>query len=232
MPRRAASRHVDQVIGVSQHILDRHLREGCFPQAAHSVIPNTCRLPDDRSLLARTSAGARRIGFLGRLVREKGVEELLRAWSRLPLRAGIELHIAGTGTADYLAALRALAGDRADVHWRGFVAADAFLDDIDLLVVPSLWEDPAPLVVQEALARRVPVLGAARGGIPELLGNPVMQFEPLDPDELASRLAALIDGPLPAPQTDLAQWSSASVLDRTEAAYHTAVARHGAATGH
>jgi glycosyltransferase involved in cell wall biosynthesis len=64
--------------------------------------------------------------------------------------------------------------------------------DLDCLVVPSQWRDPAPLVVNEARGRGIPVVGAAIGGIPELV-DPVCRpllFPPGDVDALADRLRA------------------------------------------
>jgi glycosyltransferase involved in cell wall biosynthesis len=40
---------------------------------------------------------------------------------------------------------------------------------MDLTVVPSLWEDPYPTVVLEAMANGRPVVAYANGGIPELI---------------------------------------------------------------
>jgi glycosyltransferase involved in cell wall biosynthesis len=39
----------------------------------------------------------------------------------------------------------------------------------DLVAVPSLWEDPCPTVVLEAMAMGRPVVAYASGGIPELI---------------------------------------------------------------
>ena len=43
---------------------------------------------------------------------------------------------------------------------------------IDVLAVPSRTPDPAPLVVLEAMARGIPVVGYPAGGIPSLIGGP------------------------------------------------------------
>jgi glycosyltransferase involved in cell wall biosynthesis len=57
-------------------------------------------------------------------------------------------------------------------------------------VVPSEWQDPAPLVVNEARARGITVIGARAGGIPELVApaSEALLFTSGDAGELAERL--------------------------------------------
>jgi glycosyltransferase involved in cell wall biosynthesis len=74
---------------------------------------------------------------------------------------------------------------------------DRLLGGLHALVVPSEWEDPAPLVVNEARARRVPVIGAASGGIPELVSPACrdLLFPPGDVGALAERLTRVAQDP-------------------------------------
>ena len=53
----------------------------------------------------------------------------------------------------------------------GYAVADlpGLLASVDVCVVPSVWEDCAPLVVAEALAARLPVVGSRAGGIPDFV---------------------------------------------------------------
>ena len=44
---------------------------------------------------------------------------------------------------------------------------------IDVMVVPSVWDDCAPFVVAEALAARCPVVGSRIGGIPDFVEHGV-----------------------------------------------------------
>lgn len=56
-----------------------------------------------------------------------------------------------------------------------------FYRQIDLLVVPSIWQEAFGLVTLEALASGVPVIANRRGGIPEALGNGGVLID-FDPD--------------------------------------------------
>ncbi|MCR8456019.1 MAG: glycosyltransferase, partial [Crenarchaeota archaeon] len=59
----------------------------------------------------------------------------------------------------------------------------------DLVVVPSLWQDPCPSTVLEALASCRPVVAYPVGGIPEILGELGYNFlaERIEPNNLAEK---------------------------------------------
>jgi glycosyltransferase involved in cell wall biosynthesis len=105
-------------------------------------------------------------GYLGQLAPHKGVATLLDAFGR----AGIpqsRLLVGGRGPlADEVAGRGS--GVEA-LGWLDGAAKEQVLVDIDCLVVPSEWRDPAPIVLNEARARGIPVIGTRMGGIPELV---------------------------------------------------------------
>ena len=82
------------------------------------------------------------------------------------------------------------------VSWLGVVPAQEFYKKIDVLIVPALWADPGPLVVHEAFANSVPVVGSRMGGISDFIQQDVTGwlFTPGDiaqlTDDLAKRIAA------------------------------------------
>lgn len=192
-PRVRASAHVGAVLGVSRFVLDRHLAFGAFPHAVLRDVaynpydaPSPPPMPAPRPVL--------RVGYLGRLDPSKGIEHLLDACAALPA-GGWELHVAGAGPADYELALRARARGR-PVQFVGHVHTESFLPSIDVLVVPSLWNEPLGMVAVEAFAAGVPVIASLRGGIPELVTERTgWLFDPAEPAELTAILSRLIDDP-------------------------------------
>jgi glycosyltransferase involved in cell wall biosynthesis len=136
--------------------------------------------------------GRRHLLYVGDLTAEKGVGDLLAAAGSLAARGvDFELHVAGRGALE-----RALEG-APRVHRLGSVPQHElarWYRAADLLVVPSHAEG-APLVVMEALACGLPVVATRVGGIPELVGDgrTGVLVEPQRPEELAERIAALLE---------------------------------------
>jgi glycosyltransferase involved in cell wall biosynthesis len=161
--RRELSNNVDSIVGVSRYTLDRHLDWGYFTKAKPYVLPNVF---NNLAFTGRASArlGPMRIGYFGRLIPDKGAHLLIEAVKNLP-QGGWTLDIAGTGDADYIQKLKAMAG--ANVRFLGWRKAEEFFTNIDVMVLPSLWPDPQPRVTFEAYMYGVPVIGARAGGIPE-----------------------------------------------------------------
>ncbi len=189
-PRRALARHVDGVIGVSRFILDKHLGYGLFADAGASVVYSGYRAPEGSPAMRSRAAGdPLRLGFMGSLAQNKGLDRLVDTFLALPAHAA-ELRIAGTGDAAYEATLKARSASREDVRWLGRVRPEAFLPELDVLVVPSLVHEAMGRVVVEAFAHGVPVVAASRGGMPELFRGECGWL--YDPDDRA-RLPALLE---------------------------------------
>ena len=106
-------------------------------------------------------------GYLGRLDPAKGIDVLIRALHHYR-GPECQVTIAGAGVASFTAALQKLAvGTNAEfVGWREPML---FFQEIDVLVVPSLWEEPLGRVIHEAFKCGVPVISSDIGGIPEIV---------------------------------------------------------------
>jgi glycosyltransferase involved in cell wall biosynthesis len=128
------------------------------------------------------------VGYIGRLEPLKGVEVLLRANELLP-DEGFTVAIAGTGPEEYVEALRA-GTNRRNMRFLGFVNPAQFFRAVDVVVVPSLWEEPAGRVIHEAYAYGVPVIASRLGGPPEMVveGRTGYLFEAGDARALADAL--------------------------------------------
>lgn len=111
------------------------------------------------------------IGFLGRLVPEKAPELVIRAMAHVSKDVPVRLRMAGTGDGSaYERRIRRLAARDSRIEMVGLVEHEQvlqFLESIDVLAVPSHYMETGPLVVQEAQALGIPVMGANLGGIAE-----------------------------------------------------------------
>jgi glycosyltransferase involved in cell wall biosynthesis len=132
-----------------------------------------------------------RVGFLGRLDYIKGARILVRAVRSLPSRYDVRVELKGIPQdQEYLRSLNKLIDTDSRVSLippSPPREVENWLRTLDLLVVPSRWMETGPLVIYEAFAAGVPVVGARHGGIQELVRENVngLLFEPNDSDDLA-----------------------------------------------
>jgi glycosyltransferase involved in cell wall biosynthesis len=126
--------------------------------------------------VARQPAPEPEIAFLGRVTPYKGLEVAIEALALLRSEHGlasVSLTVVGPEEAEYAERMRALAGRLGvaeAVRWRGQLGppeAAAELARAHALIVPSLWQEPFPLVTIEGALARVPVVAADVGGIGE-----------------------------------------------------------------
>jgi glycosyltransferase involved in cell wall biosynthesis len=137
-----------------------------------------------------------RIGFVGRLEHYKGVHTLLEAMALIPRDVPIRLLVAGSGTeVPYLRGLEAAAEGDKRIEFLGEISHDrlaGFLEQIDVLAVPSIYMETGPLVVLEAHTFGIPVMGANIGGIAERIRDGVNGWL-LPFDDSAAWAAAMRD---------------------------------------
>jgi glycosyltransferase involved in cell wall biosynthesis len=136
-----------------------------------------------------------RIGYAGALAPHKGVHTLLEALARLNWFKTTVRIAAAAESGRHVDELRRLArGLR--VEFVGRVPPDAmptFLDDLDILVVPSLWPENVPMAVLEAFSRNKTVIASNMPGIAELIEDDTLLFEPGSADGLARALQNWLD---------------------------------------
>lgn len=141
-----------------------------------------------------------RILAAGRLSPEKGHLHLVEAFAEVCRRTdrAVEMHLLGDGPlrADLEQACRHL-GIANRVRFHGFVRRGPALfermDRAHLYVLPSLTEGMGRGLL-EAMARGLPCLASAVGGVPEYLAAEAL-FEPASPQAIADKILALIDDP-------------------------------------
>jgi len=168
---------------------------GLFGEYARAAAEPPPRAPDGRALL-----------FVGRLWEAKGVHTLVEAFGILAARGegAATLTIAGPEEhADYAAGLRRRAealGVAGRVRWLGPVPRAALLGlyrSHDVLVFPSVYDEPFGIVQLEAMAAGCAVVGTGTGGSAEILedGANALVFRAGDAAHLAEQLGRVLGDP-------------------------------------
>lgn len=112
--------------------------------------------------------------YVGRLSEEKGVADLAERWGRFG-PSDLRLVVCGEGP------LRAGMQDIGNIELRGWADAgevSRLMREARALVFPSKWYEGQPLVILEAFAAGLPVLGSRLGGIAELIGFLGSEWQP------------------------------------------------------
>ena len=115
-----------------------------------------------------------KFAFLGRIIPSKGVVHMIDAFKEAST-ANSTLDIFGDAGKFF----RFLTADDTKVRFRGQYdnsEIDEILDSIDVLIVPSIWYENSPLVIQEAFLAGIPVITADIGGMAELVQDGVDGF--------------------------------------------------------
>ncbi len=158
------------------------------------------------------------IGYVGRLVEEKGVHVLLRA--AVGLSGRWRLRILGSGPER--ARLKRLAEELGICERVSFhdpipsSQMPRYYRQLDVLVLPSLtrpnWKEQFGRVLVEAMACGVPVVGSTCGEIPSVIGQAGLTFAEGDAQALRAQLARLMADP--ALRAELARRGRERVLAR------------------
>ena len=80
------------------------------------------------------------------------------------------------------------------IGYRAGVELADLLRDADIFCCPSIWNDPFPMAILEAMATGLPIVASATGGIPEQLAHGGgVTVPPNDEEALATELQRLLD---------------------------------------
>ena len=139
------------------------------------------------------------VGYVGRLVPEKGLLDLLQALGHV--KANWRWLIVGSGPLETPLRQRAQEmGVAGQLVWVGPVSHEEvprYLHAMDALVLPSLtttqWKEQFGHVLIEGMACGVPVIGSSSGAIPEVIGDAGRIFGEGQVNELAAHLQTLHD---------------------------------------
>jgi glycosyltransferase involved in cell wall biosynthesis len=199
---------VDHFVSPSQFLIERYVDWG-LPREKCTLLENGLVLGDVAPPRPVAKGGRRcRFGYFGQVTRFKGVHVLLDAITRVPDSVwGEDASVAFFGgnlenqPADFQADFTALmerAGRRARFY--GSYRAPEIgnlMKDIDYVIVPSIWWENSPIVIQEAFAHGRPVICSNIGGMAEKVRSGVdgLHFRVGSTEDLVDRFVEVLREP-------------------------------------
>lgn len=197
---------LEQVICVSGRVRDLLVEAGLPIEHARIIHGGTDM---ERFLDVRKrdyQSGRLKLLYAGQLVRHKGVHTAIEAMARLVNQGKlnqITLTLVGSGHPDYEAFLRDIVERERLTDFVTFhepVSKEempAIFEQFDVLIFPSIYEEPLARITQEAMASGLVVVGTTTGGTKEILrdGETGFTFAPEDADGLAEQVSRLITDP-------------------------------------
>lgn len=171
--KKLCSRNVDYYVGISDFIKNIHLENGFFNKEKSNYIYNSINFIKKNNY----STGKKKIGFIGRLTKDKGFDEFCELAEKYKheydfIAAG-KFPVGQEGEK-----LRQLAIN-ANIHLLGFVKIENFINHVDAVCLPAKWNEPFGRVVVECASAGVAVYTNKKGGISELFKyfNNIKEFK-------------------------------------------------------
>jgi len=201
---KAALEHVDLFIAPSEQLRRRYVEWG-IPEDK-IVYEDYGRLPVTPVADPPDAGRRRRVAFFGQVTRFKGVDVLLEAMKILAEQeVDVELLLYGANIRFQAPAFQAkvkklLEETEVNVRFRGsydHAQLPSLLAAVDWVVVPSIWWENSPLVIQEALMYGRPIITSDVGGMAEKVHDGVtgLHFTVRDPYSLADAIRRAVSSP-------------------------------------
>ncbi|RAU82992.1 glycosyltransferase [Pontibacter arcticus] len=170
------------------------------------------------------------VGFVGRVIEEKGIQTVINAMKNLP-----SVHLTIIGTGPYQTELQKILKRNHienQVKFLGGVSSTDVAEHIasfDTLILPSLtgkkWKEQFGRVLPEAMACKVAVIGSSSGEIPNVIGNAGLVFEEGNVAECKKCINSLLNSETlhtyqeKGYQRALAYYTQESIVDQTIKVY-------------
>jgi glycogen(starch) synthase len=192
-PRRWLCKHATVNVAVSDHVARRLL----LPRTR--TIYHGIRVTSEGQALS-SDGHPPRIGYVGRLVTEKGIPVLLEAAKKLR-DDGLSFHLTFIGDGaerEHLGREARRLGLQDRITFTGYLSGAALEEAVRALrvvVMPSQWEETAGLAVMEKMMRGGLVIVADIGGLREVVGSAGLKFAPGDVETLYTQLRLVLENP-------------------------------------
>jgi len=209
---KASLNEVDAFISPSHFLMERYIAWG-LPSSKMNMVPNLLEVGQAENLgnfysRIKDSQSDFQIGYIGQHTPYKGLDVLLGAayeLHKMKTKRNWVLNIFGDGFSRFpefktkIDQLNSENPDKSRIKWRGRYEpgeVQKVLLNLDLIVVPSIWWENSPLVIQEAKLAGVPILTSNIGGMAEnvIPGFHGIHFDRLNVTDLAQKMKSFVEG--------------------------------------
>jgi glycogen synthase len=209
----------------------------------NGIDPEQFKRTEARDALDRLGVREPYVLFVGRITDQKGIFHLLEASRRLPAGVQVVLCASAPDTPEIEERLRRTVAEMPHVRWINEMVPVAVVTQLyshaAVFACPSVYE-PFGLINLEAMACQAPVVASAVGGILEVVedGKTGLLVPPAQPEALANAITRVLSSPELARSMGQAgrrrveaQFSWASIAERTEQVYAEAIAEFKRSSG-
>jgi glycosyltransferase involved in cell wall biosynthesis len=194
---RVFARCADAVLLLSTD--ERQGWQACAPRGRYHVVANP--YVSTMRPAPRPAGEPPTVLFVGRVMREKGVVDLVEAYRRVSATDPCRLEIVGEGpeVAEVAASLRRI-GPTDGAHLRGYAEGAELArryEGADLFALPTYWSEGFPTVLAEAMDAGLAIVTTHCRGMADHLDDGVncLFVQPRDPEGLAAAITRLVRDP-------------------------------------
>jgi glycosyltransferase involved in cell wall biosynthesis len=188
---------IDQFISPTKYLAEVYIRNG-FAKEKISIIRYGIDINRFKNIHNGRASNTIRFGYVGYMGEHKGIEYLIRAFSMVKHQNKTFLYLVGEGERlDYYKSLcyeLKLDGRIKFINKIDNRKIHSIYENLDVLVLPSIWPENSPVSILEAMASKMPVLASNIGGISELVEDRItgLLSRPKDISALAQDMENLI----------------------------------------
>lgn len=185
----------DGFVGISKFILDQHQRYNIGKQVPVRVIANGLNTDHYPEPLIKQPFQEVVFGFIGKVNQQKGVDFLFEELANIRTEMSFKLVLAGKVEPEFEEEMNRKYQGKFDFTFIGKTNSFDFYRSVDLVLVPSNWNEPFGRIPIEAVAACTPVCLADKAGLHELYNEQQMWQFDMEKNSLTALLTQILAHP-------------------------------------